>query len=129
MRRNSFSCSKTSETTRLSRLRRCKELNTADIAKTKWGPTINLDNAHTSRFLGRLVRKTTTLQVILLQLALSNAEMYAVDGKDELRSVGFIFQRIRVRAQKTSYVTDSIARLNERQQKKTDERARMTKRA
>ncbi len=38
----------------------------------------------------------------LLQLTLKRSQMYAVDGKGELRSVRIHLQRIRVR-QKTSY--------------------------
>ena len=96
-----------------------EELNTGDYkVKLQEGLTINLEERPHIAIFGKTgSKKTTTLQVILLQLALSNAEMYAVDGKDELRSVGFILK-----------VTDKlIERLNERQTKKPMKEQSMNK--
>ena len=99
-----------------------EELNTGDYrVKLQEGLTINLEERPHIAIFGKTgSKKTTTLQVILLQLALSNAEMYAVDGKDELRSVGFIFKEYASDPENILRVTDKlIARLNERQTKKT----------
>ena len=73
-----------------------EELNTGDYkVKLQEGLTLNLEERPHIAIFGKTGSKKepTTLQVILLQLALSNAlELYAVNGKDELRSVGFIFK-------------------------------------
>lgn len=104
-----------------------EELNTGDYrVKLQEGLTINLEERPHIAIFGKTgSKKTTTLQVILLQLALSNAELYAVDGKDELRSVGFIFKEYAADPADVLRVTDSlIERLNERQtQKPTKEQA------
>lgn len=98
-----------------------EELNTGDYkVKLQEGLTINLEERPHIAIFGKTgSKKTTTLQVILLQLALSNAEMYAVDGKDELRSVGFIFKEYASEPEDILKVTDKlIERLNARQTKK-----------
>lgn len=98
-----------------------EELNTGDYrVKLQEGLTINLEERPHIAIFGKTgSKKTTTLQVILLQLALSNAELYAVDGKDELRSVEFIFKEYAADPADILRVTDSlIERLNERQTKK-----------
>lgn len=98
-----------------------EDLNTGDYkVKLQEGLTINLEERPHIAIFGKTgSKKTTTLQVILLQLALSNAELYAVDGKDELRSVGFIFKEYAADPENILSVTDSlIERLNERQTKK-----------
>lgn len=98
-----------------------EELNTGDYrVKLQEGLTINLEERPHIAIFGKTgSKKTTTLQVILLQLALSNAELYAVDGKDELRSVGFIFKEYAADPADILRVTDSlIERLNERQSQK-----------
>lgn len=104
-----------------------EELNTGDYCvKLQEGLTINLEERPHIAIFGKTgSKKTTTLQVILLQLTLSNAELYAVDGKDELRSVGFIFKEYAADPSDILRVTDSlIERLNERQtQKPTKEQA------
>lgn len=104
-----------------------EELNTGDYkVKLQEGLTINLEERPHIAIFGKTgSKKTTTLQVILLQLALSNAELYAVDGKDELRSVEFIFNEYAADPVDILRVTDSlIERLNARQtQKPTKEQA------
>lgn len=98
-----------------------EELNTGDYrVKLQEGLTINLEERPHIAIFGKTgSKKTTTLQVILLQLALSNAELYAVDGKDELRSVEFIFKEYAADPADILRVTDSlIERLNERQSQK-----------
>ena len=98
-----------------------EELNTGDYrVKLQEGLTINLEERPHIAIFGKTgSKKTTTLQVILLQLALSNAELYAVDAKDELRSVGFIFKEYASDPEDILKVTEKlIARLNERQTKK-----------
>ena len=98
-----------------------EDLNTGDYrVKLQEGLTINLEERPHIAIFGKTgSKKTTTLQVILLQLALSNAELYAVDGKDELRSVGFIFKEYASEPEDILKVTDKlIERLNARQTKK-----------
>ena len=98
-----------------------EELNTGDYkVKLQEGLTINLEERPHIAIFGKTgSKKTTTLQVILLQLALSNAELYAVDGKDELRSVGFIFKEYASDPEDILKVTEKlIERLNARQTKK-----------
>ncbi len=76
---------------------------------------------HTSWFLNKTGLKDYNAPGILLQLAPSNAEMYAVDGKRTSWGQSDHLQRIRPRRHLTCYSL-LIARLNERQTK-TDERA------
>lgn len=107
-----------------------EELNTGDYrVKLQEGLTINFEERPHIAIFGKTgSKKTTTLQVILLQLALSNAEMYAVDGKDELRSVGFIFKEYASDPEDILKVTDKlIERLNERQTKKPKKEQAMNK--
>ncbi len=78
---------------------------------------INLEE-HTSRFLGRLV--PTSAQVILLQLALSNAEMARCRRKGRVEVSRIHLQKNTRQTQR--YVRPNIARLNERQAK-NDEQA------
>lgn len=107
-----------------------EDLNTGDYrVKLQEGLTINLEERPHIAIFGKTgSKKTTTLQVILLQLALSNAEMYAVDGKDELRSVGFIFKEYASDPEDILKVTDKlIERLNERQTKKPKKEQAMNK--
>ena len=107
-----------------------EELNTGDYrVKLQEGLTINLEERPHIAIFGKTgSKKTTTLQVILLQLALSNAEMYAVDGKDEVRSVGFIFKEYASDPEDILKVTDKlIERLNERQTKKPMKEQAMNK--
>lgn len=110
--------------------RTLEDLNTGDYrVKLQEGLTINLEERPHIAIFGKTgSKKTTTLQVILLQLALSNAEMYAVDGKDELRSVGFIFKEYAADPSDILRVTDSlIERLNERQTQKPMKEQAMNK--
>lgn len=107
-----------------------EDLNTGDYRlKLQEGLTINLEERPHIAIFGKTgSKKTTTLQVILLQLALSNAELYAVDGKDELRSVEFIFKEYAADPSDILRVTDSlIERLNERQTKKPMKEQAMNK--
>lgn len=56
--------------------------------------TINLeDRPHLAIFGKSGSKKTTTLQLLLLELGVSQAKLYACDGKNELRSIDFIFTR------------------------------------
>lgn len=62
--------------------------------KLQEGLTINLeDRPHVAIFGKSGSKKTTTLQLCLLELAVSQAKLYACDGKNELRSIDFIFTR------------------------------------
>ncbi len=81
-----------------------RRLNTGDYkVKLQEGLTINLEERPHMRILGRLVRKDNAPGNPVAAHALSNAEMYAVDGKDELRSVGPPSKNTR-QTQKTSYI-------------------------
>lgn len=75
-----------------------KSLDDLDIGnynlKLQEGLTINLeDRPHLAIFGKSGSKKTTTLQLLLLELAVSQAKLYACDGKNELRSIDFIFTR------------------------------------
>lgn len=62
--------------------------------KLQEGLIINLeDRPHLAIFGKSGSKKTTTLQLLLLELAVSQAKLYACDGKNELRSIDFIFTR------------------------------------
>lgn len=75
-----------------------KSLDDLDVGnynlKLQEGLTINLeDRPHLAIFGKSGSKKTTTLQLLLLELAVSQAKLYACDGKNELRSIDFIFTR------------------------------------
>lgn len=75
-----------------------KSLDDLDVGnynlKLQEGLTINLeDRPHLAIFGKSGSKKTTTLQLLLLELAVSEATLYACDGKNELRSIDFIFTR------------------------------------
>ncbi len=75
-----------------------KSLDDLDVGnynlKLQEGLTINLeDRPHLAIFGKSGSKKTTTLQLLLLELAVSEAKLYACDGKNELRSIDFIFTR------------------------------------
>lgn len=75
-----------------------KSLDDLDVGnynlKLQEGLIINLeDRPHLAIFGKSGSKKTTTLQLLLLELAVSQATLYACDGKNELRSIDFIFTR------------------------------------
>lgn len=96
-----------------------KSLDDLDVGsyniKLQEGLTINFEQRPHLAIFGKTgSKKTTVLQAILLQLVVSQSkglkptQIYAIDGKDELRSIDFIFTRYASNPEKILEVTSEV---------------------